>query len=153
MLGPQLDSDNLIIDEVTLGEALFHFTAIAWKFVFASVPPTKKGGGWPAFIVALLYIGILTSIVEQVAKMFGCHLGMPEAVTGITFVAMGTSLPDTFASKTAAATSVFADSAIGNITGSNSVNVFLGMGLPWLICSYWWKYNTQGLPTKYNVES
>ena len=26
-----------------------------------------------------------------------------------------------------------ADSAIGNITGSNAVNVFLGLGLPWLI--------------------
>jgi len=29
--------------------------------------------------------------------------------------------------------------AIGNITGSNSVNVFLGLGLPWLIASiYHW---------------
>merc|ERR1711971_913486 len=26
-----------------------------------------------------------------------------------------------------------ADSAVGNITGSNSVNVFLGLGLPWVI--------------------
>jgi Ca2+/Na+ antiporter len=29
-------------------------------------------------------------------------LGMPASVTAITFVALGTSLPDTFASKTAA---------------------------------------------------
>lgn len=29
----------------------------------------------------------------------------------------------------------YADNAIGNITGSNSVNVFLGLGLPWLIAS------------------
>lgn len=31
--------------------------------------------------------------------------------------------------------SEFADSAIGNVTGSNSVNVFVGLGLPWIISS------------------
>ena len=34
---------------------------------------------------------------------------------------------------TAAQTSEYADAAIGNVTGSNSVNVFLGLGLPWVI--------------------
>lgn len=56
-------------------------------------------------------------------------------MTAITLVALGTSLPDTFASKTAAQNSEFADSAVGNITGSNSVNVFLGLGLPWTIAT------------------
>ncbi len=59
--------------------------------------------------------------------------------SAITFVALGTSLPDTFASKTAAANEKNADNAIGNVTGSNSVNVFLGLGLPWVIASiYHW---------------
>lgn len=53
----------------------------------------------------------------------------------ITFVALGTSLPDTFASKAAAVSEKYADNAIGNVTGSNSVNVFLGLGLPWMIAS------------------
>jgi solute carrier family 8 (sodium/calcium exchanger) len=50
-------------------------------------------------------------------------------------VALGTSLPDLFASRAAAMNEKYADNAIGNITGSNSVNVFLGLGLPWLIAS------------------
>jgi solute carrier family 8 (sodium/calcium exchanger) len=65
---------------------------------------------------------------------------------------MGTSLPDTFASKQAAQQSKNADSAIGNITGSNSVNVFLGLGLPWIIGAVYsliqgedYKVNTKGL--------
>ena len=53
----------------------------------------------------------------------------------ITFVALGTSLPDLFASRAAAMNEKYADNAIGNVTGSNSVNVFLGLGLPWLIAS------------------
>ena len=57
-------------------------------------------------------------------------------VTAITFVALGTSLPDTFASKAAAVNEPTADNSIGNITGSNSVNVFLGLGLPWCACTH-----------------
>jgi len=53
----------------------------------------------------------------------------------ITLVAVGTSLPDTFASVTATRQEVTADNAIGNINGSNSVNVFLGLGLPWLLAA------------------
>lgn len=139
MLGPQLDQDNLIIDGVSLGEALLHFATIGWKFVFSIVPPVKLYGGGPAFGIALCFIGLMTAIVEQFAKLFGCCIGIPEAICAITIVALGTSLPDTFASKTAATTSKFADSAIGNITGSNSVNVFLGLGLPWVIASYYWQ--------------
>lgn len=63
---------------------------------------------------------------------------MKSSVTAITFVALGTSLPDTFASVTAANNSEYADAAIGNVTGSNCVNVFLGLGLPWLYASIYW---------------
>jgi solute carrier family 8 (sodium/calcium exchanger) len=35
----------------------------------------------------------------------------------ITFVALGTSLPDLFASKTAATQEKYADNAVGNVTG------------------------------------
>jgi len=30
------------------------------------------------------------------------------------------------------------DNAIGNVTGSNSVNVFLGLGLPWTMAAIYW---------------
>merc|ERR1712031_78386 len=114
-------------------EALTHFACIGWKILFACIPPCEWGGGTPAFLVALLFIGIITAIVAEVATVLGCVIGMEDSVTAITLVAMGTSLPDTFASMTAAQNSEYADSAIGNITGSNSVNVFLGLGLPWAI--------------------
>ena len=117
-----------------------------WKFIFATVPPPKMGGGWPAFCVALAYIGVLTGIVGSVAELLGCVLGVPKPVTAITFVAIGTSLPDTFASMTAAKTSETADSAVGNVTGSNSVNVFLGLGLPWVIAAMYNSPNTYDVP-------
>lgn len=135
MLSPSIDEDDLIVSDVTLGEALMHFATIGWKLLFAFIPPVEWGGGWPAFFVALTFIGTITAVVAEVATVLGCTLGLEEAVTAITLVAVGTSLPDTFASMTAARTSPYADSAIGNVTGSNSVNVFVGLGLPWLISS------------------
>ena len=95
------------------------------------VPPRRYGGGLWAFGISLIFIGIVTAVVSEFANLFGCVLGIRQPVTAITFVALGTSLPDTFASRTAAKNSEHADSAVGNITGSNSVNVFLGLGIPW----------------------
>ena len=69
-----------------------------FNVIFAFVPPVHWGGGWPAFTVALTFIGLVTMVVGDAAVLFGCALGIPQAVTGITLVALGTSLPDTFAS-------------------------------------------------------
>ena len=83
-------------------------------------------------------IGLLTAVVGDLASVFGCLVGLKKEVTAITFVAMGTSLPDLFASKTAAVAEKHADASVGNVTGSNSVNVFLGLGTPWIIAAAYW---------------
>ena len=101
------------------------------------------GGGIPCFLAAIFFIGALTGIVGEVAGAMGCVMGLKPGVTAITFVAIGTSLPDTFASMTAARESPNADSAVGNITGSNSVNVFLGLGLPWTIAVIYSRINNE----------
>jgi len=41
----------------------------------------------------------------------------------------------TFASKVATVNDEYADGSIGNVTGSNSVNVFLGIGLAWSVAA------------------
>ncbi|KAK2104403.1 Sodium/calcium exchanger 3 [Saguinus oedipus] len=33
---------------------------------------------------------------------------------------------------------VYADASIGNVTGSNAVNVFLGIGLAWSVAAIYW---------------
>ena len=39
MLCPQVDEDDLIVNEVSLSEALLHFGCIGWKVLFAFIPP------------------------------------------------------------------------------------------------------------------
>jgi len=50
---------------------------------------------------------------------------------------------DTFASKVAAVNDKYADSSIGNVTGSNAVNVFLGIGVAWTIAAVYNAANGQ----------
>jgi solute carrier family 8 (sodium/calcium exchanger) len=74
-------------------------------------------------------------LIDEAATLLGCIMGLSPLVIGMSLVAMGTSLPDTFCSRTAALKDEHADAAVGNVTGSNAANVFLGLGLPWLISS------------------
>lgn len=122
-------------------EKVLHYASMFWKLVFALIPPTEYAGGWACFCCALCMIGLVTALIGDLASLLGCAMGISDSITAITFVALGTSLPDTFASKTAAQQDPYADASIGNITGSNSVNVFLGLGLPWMMGAFYWKAN------------
>lgn len=118
---------------------ILHALSLPWRFLIAVlVPPAAPGGGWPCFWGALLFIGLLSAAVCDFAELLGCVLELESAVVAITFVALGTSMPDLFASRSAALQDETADASIVNVTGSNSVNVFLGIGLPWSMCSIYW---------------
>jgi len=122
----------------TIGDWIFHLLSFFWKIIFAFIPPAKIAGGWACFFSALGMIGAVTMIVGDMASLMGCCMTVPDDITAITIVALGTSLPDTFASKSAAQHDPNADNSIGNVTGSNCVNVFLGLGLPWTIGAFYW---------------
>ncbi|XP_027873086.1 sodium/calcium exchanger 1a isoform X1 [Xiphophorus couchianus] len=114
---------------------VMHFLTVFWKLLFAFVPPTDYWNGWACFVVSISVIGMLTAIIGDLASHFGCTVGLKDSVTAVVFVALGTSVPDTFASKVAAIQDQYADASIGNVTGSNAVNVFLGIGLAWSIAA------------------
>jgi solute carrier family 8 (sodium/calcium exchanger) len=124
-----------------LGDWCMHIMALPWKLLFALVPPVDYCGGWACFCCSLGVIALVTAVVADLANLVGCCLDIDPEITAITIVALGTSLPDTFASKTAATIDPYADASIGNITGSNSVNVFLGLGMPWTLAAIYWKIN------------
>ncbi|XP_030626899.1 sodium/calcium exchanger 1a isoform X18 [Chanos chanos] len=114
---------------------IMHFLTVFWKILFAFVPPTDYWNGWACFVVSISMIGLLTAVIGDLASHFGCTIGLKDSVTAVVFVALGTSVPDTFASKVAAIQDQYADASIGNVTGSNAVNVFLGIGVAWSIAA------------------
>ncbi|MBP5222745.1 MAG: calcium/sodium antiporter [Lachnospiraceae bacterium] len=62
------------------------------------------------------------------------RLGIPQLIIGLTIVAMGTSLPEAAVSITAAIKGS-AEITIGNVVGSNIMNVLVILGLTAVICA------------------
>ena len=77
-----------------------------------------------------LYIGgeLVSNNAQKLAKAWG----MSEAIIGLTVVAIATSLPELITSIVAA-TKKNAGIAIGNVLGSNILNVFVVLGISSLI--------------------
>merc|ERR1711972_1317300 len=136
-------------EPASISDYIMHVLNMPWKLLCAFIPPTDYCDGRPCFSCALAVVGAVTAIIGDMAELLGCVMSLPGEITAITFVALGTSLPDTFASKAAAMGDEYADASVGNVTGSNSVNVFLGLGLPWMIGSiYWVSKGDDGLEVK-----
>lgn len=82
----------------------------------------------------LLVIGGLVTLVLGARFFVGCAhfvavaMGVPEAIIGLTVVALGTSLPE-LATSLVAALKHEQDIAIGNVIGSNIFNVLCIMGV------------------------
>lgn len=67
------------------------------------------------------------------ASQIADRLGIPQLVIGLTIVAMGTSLPEA-AVSISAATQGSAEITIGNVMGSNIMNVLVILGLTAVVC-------------------
>ncbi|XP_069821561.1 sodium/calcium exchanger 1-like isoform X3 [Dendropsophus ebraccatus] len=78
------------------------------------------------------------STVDKLIKKANLALVVGSSSWREQFVSAVTVSADTFASKVAAVQDPHADASIGNVTGSNAVNVFLGLGVAWSIAAIFW---------------
>ena len=82
-----------------------------------------------ALLIGILCLGFLLLVKGSDFFVDGSagsatRFGIPQLIIGLTIVAMGTSAPEAAVSITAASRGS-ADIAIGNIVGSNILNVFI----------------------------
>lgn len=90
-----------------------------------------------AWTVTILITGLLLLIAGSQVLLLGAtgiakHFGVPEAVIGLTLVAVGTSLPELSISVIAALRR-HADVAVGNVLGSNIFNLLGILGVSALL--------------------
>jgi len=101
-----------------------------------SAPAPRRTGGL-ALQIALVVAGLLALVfgarmLVEAAVAFARALGVSELVIGLTIVAAGTSLPEVAASL-AAALRGERDMAVGNVVGSNILNILACLGLASLV--------------------
>merc|ERR1712051_205416 len=110
------------------GDYIMHFLTLPWKLIFAFIPPTALANGYPTFVISIFMIGACTAVIGDVAGHLGCFINLKDGVNAIAFVALEDET---------------ADNSVGNVTGSNAVNVFLGIGIAWTMAAIYWE--SQGL--------
>ncbi|MBZ2189623.1 calcium/sodium antiporter [Alcanivorax sp. JB21] len=87
---------------------------------------------WGLFISGLVMLLVSARLLVWGAVELALSLGVSETVIGLTLVAAGTSLPE-LAASVAAALRGHADLAIGNIVGSNIMNLVAVLPVPALL--------------------
>ncbi|CAL9093894.1 unnamed protein product [Musa textilis] len=127
------ESNKMVSFYLRIGRVLWKLIIMPWRLLFAFVPPYQIAHGWIAFIGSLSFISGIAYVVTKLTEGISCVTGINPYVIAFTALASGTSWPDLVASKIAAERQITADSAIANIICSNSVNIYIGIGIPWLI--------------------
>ncbi|XP_046396628.1 sodium/potassium/calcium exchanger 3 [Ischnura elegans] len=84
------------------------------------------------FLMCIVWIGSLSYVVAWTITIIGDTLKIPDSVMGITFLAAGTSVPEAVSSVIVAKQG-HGSMGISNSIGSNTFDILLCLGLPWLI--------------------
>ncbi|XP_017965686.1 sodium/potassium/calcium exchanger 3 isoform X2 [Drosophila navojoa] len=101
-----------------------------------AIPDCKKAKNnkiFPlTFIMCIVWIGSLSYFVAWMITIIGDTLKIPDSVMGITFLAAGTSVPEAVSSVIVAKRG-HGSMGICNSIGSNTFDILLCLGVPWLI--------------------
>jgi Ca2+/Na+ antiporter len=87
------------------------------------------------FFISIAFIGALCWVLVESAIIISHTLDIPEVVIALTVLAVGTSVPDMMSSVIVAKQGR-GGMAVSNGIGSNIFDIFIGLGLPWMIKSY-----------------
>jgi len=104
---------------------------ILYKYTIPDVE--KKKHLWlVTFINSSLWIAFFSFLMVKLGTSIGCLLGIPAVLMGYTFLAVGTSIPDSISTILAAQKGQGA-MAVSNTLGSNIFDMTIALGLPWII--------------------
>ena len=84
------------------------------------------------FIIGIVGLSLGGKLIVDSAVKIALAFGMSEMLIGLTIVAIGTTLPE-LAASIAAVRKRNVDLAVGNIVGSNILNIFFVLGISCLI--------------------
>jgi Ca2+/Na+ antiporter len=73
-----------------------------------------------------------TYVMVDGSERVGCIMGIKQVIMGLIVLAAGTSVPDMISSIVVAKAGK-GDMAVANAVGSNTFDLLLGLGAPWLL--------------------
>ncbi|KAG8200042.1 hypothetical protein JTE90_001900 [Oedothorax gibbosus] len=84
------------------------------------------------FLSSCVWIGICSYILVWMITIIGFTLNIKDTIMGLTFLAVGASIPDAISSLIVAREGL-GDMAVSNAVGSNVFDILICLGLPWFL--------------------
>ncbi|TMW47657.1 hypothetical protein DOY81_007269 [Sarcophaga bullata] len=121
-------------------EKLVWVLSYPWELLFFFTIPSLRRRctkNWviSCFFMSLCWISLLTYLCSWTMTAVGFYLSVPDSVMGLIVLAFGTSVPEIISSVIVTKKG-YGSMAICNAMGSNTVNVFLCLGGPWLVKAF-----------------
>ncbi len=85
-----------------------------------------------SFVISIILIAVTSYFMVESAVLVATILNIPKAIIGLTVLALGTSVPDLISSVIVAKKGK-ADMAVSNAVGSNVFDIFIGLGLIYVV--------------------
>ena len=123
----EIDNSSEDINELNKLEKVMR----PFDFMIAKLFPPAHYYGW-VFTISIIIIAFLSWVLVFSAIGISEILNIPEVVVGLTVLAVGTSVPDLMSSVIVAKQGR-GGMGISNAIGSNIFDIFIGLGLPWLL--------------------
>lgn len=86
---------------------------------------------WWTFLISVLVICLLSWGLVEAGVVLATAFGVPNAIIGLTVLAVGTSIPDLLSSLIVARQGK-GDMAVSNAIGSNIFDILVGLGVVWM---------------------
>ncbi|XP_072376382.1 sodium/potassium/calcium exchanger 5-like [Diabrotica undecimpunctata] len=112
---------------------LFYYTWPIKLILQYTVPNPQTHPNWypVTFLMCIVWIGVNSYIVSWMISIIGIITKLPDALLGMTLMAIGGCLPETV-SMTIIARRGEGAFGVSNSLGANTMNVLYSLGLPWL---------------------
>ncbi|XP_034140909.1 sodium/potassium/calcium exchanger 4-like [Drosophila guanche] len=102
--------------------------------ILAITTPSVRSVFFLTMLVAVLWISGISYLVAWFLSVVGYNIGIPDSIMGLTILAVGTSVPEVVSSYIVTRKG-YGSMAMCNAIGSNTFDIFICLGLPWLLKS------------------
>lgn len=123
-----------------IGLQIWHFLAWPLEKIFAVTCPECEEGSdteylYPfTFLMSFLWVAVFSFLLSSVVERWVKVTHVPMSFFGLLLVSVAAQVPDTLESL-AAARRGLGTMAVANCLSTQTINIALGLGLPWLITS------------------
>lgn len=127
-------------------QKIFFFVCFPLNFIIFYTTPNLKIKFWKkfyplTFVVSLIWLTLFSYIMVWMITVIGYTFRIPDTIMGLTFIALGASIPDCYSSLIVAKHG-HGNMAVSNAIGSNVFDILICLGIPWFICSLSMKKNS-----------